>query len=166
MRHGVLAAQHDGLDVDRLHQPPVLQRVLLGPDQFAADAGVVHQNGQAAHVLGGGGDHADPVVLARHVVLIGERRARMLGVDTFGQGSRPVQVAVGNGDLAAFPDQHSCHGLTQTTRRAGDQGSLARNAPAHSTWPLTASSMKRAMATSRSVTPPASWVVSSTSTRL
>ncbi|MNY57671.1 hypothetical protein D3C86_1939090 [compost metagenome] len=94
----------------------------------------------------------------------------MIGVDGLGQRLGAIQVAVGDGDLGALPNQHPRHGLTQTARRPGDQGGLAGDAArtrgAHSTWPLTASSMKRAIATSRSVTPPASWVVSRTSTRL
>src|SRR5690606_18211980 len=149
---------------------PVLQRVLLGPQKLAADAGVVHQDAEPAHVLNRPADDANPVVLARDVVLIGEGHAGVVGVDRLGQGAGPVQVNVAEGDLRPFADQHPRHRLAQPAGGAGDQGRLARDASVtgghYSTRPLTASSMKRAIATSRSVTPSASWVVSSTSTRL
>src|SRR5690606_33801519 len=152
---------------DRLDLAPVLQRVLLGPQKLAADPGVVHQDAEPAHILDRRADDADPVVLARDVVLIGEGRAGVVGVDRLGQGADAVQVQIAERDPGALADQHPGHGLAQPPAGAGDQGRLARDAPArHSTRPLTAASMKRAIATSRSVTPSASWVVNNTSTRL
>src|SRR5690606_9311425 len=110
----------------------------------------------------------DPLRLVGDVVGEGEGGAGVVGADLLGQGPDAVQIDVGEGDPGPLSGQHPRHRLAQPAGGAGDQGGLAGDAPAHAFAPAAAaaSSMNRAMSRSRCVTPPASWVVSTTSTRL
>lgn len=171
MGHGVFAAQHDRQQVDLELTLPGGDRILFDEGQAVADAGVVDQDGQAAHRRDGAVDDRDPLVFFRDVMLEGEGRAGDLGVDRVGQCLNALQIDVGDGDLRALARQHPGHGFAQPAGRAGDEGLFARDpsclachhfAPS----PAAAVSMNRAMSISLCVTPSASWVVSRTSTRL
>ena len=168
VRHGVLAAEHDRAKIDLVLALPVLGRVGLDEHQRAADTGVVHQHGQAAHIRAGAAGHVDPLLFRRDIVGVGEGGAGPACVDLVRKRLDGVGVDVGQGQFAALGPHDARHGRAQAAGRAGDQGLFVRQTSGHHCPPIAAaaSSMKRARSRSRCVTPPASWVVNSTSTRL
>jgi hypothetical protein len=71
-RNGPFDAEERTLDVDAVHLVELLRRHLLD-DLADVDAGVVHEDVEAARLLLDLSEHAAPVVLAGHVEL-GESR--------------------------------------------------------------------------------------------
>jgi len=94
----------------------------VGPDRTDADAGVIHQNVEAAEVLDTFGD---PIVARCFVGYVAGNRhganARELFADLFGNVCRGLSADVEDRRVNAIRRQRLRHGLAQTAGAAGDE---------------------------------------------
>ena len=129
----MLHPQENAVEVDRHLSLEVAERHVQHR-AGNADAGIVHQDVEAAVIGLDGGDHVDPGLLGGDVLMV------VLGLaalphDLGGQGLTLFILQVGQDDDRAFLGQPFGAGAPDTARAAGDQSHLALNPSRHAVPP-------------------------------
>ncbi|MCY1230625.1 hypothetical protein D3C72_1131960 [compost metagenome] len=120
----MLGTQEGAGHVDRHHLLPLLQRHLVGGFVRAFDAGIVHQDAEAAEAGSNLVEHARHLAFAGDVELP-ERGLAAVAADGLGGGLAVRFEHIEHGDLRTCRRQHPGGFRADAARGTGDGGYLA-----------------------------------------